>query len=96
MEKIAVSSEGPDMDARVDPRFGRAAGFMIIDSAKPWHSSTSTMVRPRSWRKGPAFRPPKSLPPPAPEVLLTGFVGPKAFQALNCRRYHKSARMSTT
>ena len=31
MEKIAVSSEGPDMDARVDPRFGRAAGFIIID-----------------------------------------------------------------
>ncbi|NTV74061.1 MAG: dinitrogenase iron-molybdenum cofactor biosynthesis protein, partial [Holophaga sp.] len=31
MRKIAVSSEGPDLDGPVDPRFGRAAGFIIVD-----------------------------------------------------------------
>jgi len=31
MRKIAVSSEGPTLDSPVDPRFGRAAGFVIID-----------------------------------------------------------------
>ena len=30
--KIAVSSEGPGLDSMVDPRFGRAAGFVLVDT----------------------------------------------------------------
>ena len=29
--KVAVSSEGPGLDSQVDPRFGRAGGFVIVD-----------------------------------------------------------------
>ena len=32
MSKIAITSEGPSLDDRVDPRFGRAAGFVIVDT----------------------------------------------------------------
>jgi predicted Fe-Mo cluster-binding NifX family protein len=32
-KRIAVSSEGPGMDDQVDPRFGRAAGFVVVDLA---------------------------------------------------------------
>ncbi len=31
MVKIAVSCEEPGLDSLVDPRFGRAAGFCIVD-----------------------------------------------------------------
>ena len=29
--KVAVSSEGPGLESQVDPRFGRAGGFVIVD-----------------------------------------------------------------
>ena len=31
MQKIAISSEGPTLDDLVDPRFGRAGGFVVVD-----------------------------------------------------------------
>ena len=30
--KIAISSQGQTLDSQIDPRFGRAAYFLIIDS----------------------------------------------------------------
>ena len=29
--KVAISSEGPGLESLVDPRFGRAGGFVIVD-----------------------------------------------------------------
>jgi len=31
--KIAVSSQGPGLDSQIDPRFGRTAYLLIIDTA---------------------------------------------------------------
>lgn len=31
MKKIAVCSQGPELDSEVDPRFGRCAYFVIVD-----------------------------------------------------------------
>jgi predicted Fe-Mo cluster-binding NifX family protein len=31
MNLIAVTSEGPSLDDQIDPRFGRAAGFVVVD-----------------------------------------------------------------
>ena len=33
-EIIAISSEGPTLNDAVDPRFGRAAGFVLVDEAE--------------------------------------------------------------
>ena len=30
--KIAVTSQGPDLSSQVDPRFGRASGFIVLDT----------------------------------------------------------------
>ena len=82
MEKIAVSSEGPDMDARVDPRFGRAAGFLIIDPdtmAFEYVDNGSSQVM----AQGAGIQAAEIVAATGARVLLTGFVGPKAFQALN-------------
>ncbi|MBU1611472.1 MAG: DUF134 domain-containing protein, partial [Proteobacteria bacterium] len=32
MTMIAITSEGPGLESRVDPRFGRAAGFVIVNT----------------------------------------------------------------
>jgi predicted Fe-Mo cluster-binding NifX family protein len=82
MEKIAVSSESPDMDARVDPRFGRAAGFMIVDPetmAFEYVDNGSSQVM----AQGAGIQAAEIVAATGARVLLTGFVGPKAFQALN-------------
>lgn len=82
MDKIAVSSEGPDMDARVDPRFGRAAGFVIIDPetmAFEYVDNGSSQVM----AQGAGIQAAEIVAATGARVLLTGFVGPKAFQALS-------------
>jgi predicted Fe-Mo cluster-binding NifX family protein len=82
MEKIAVSSESPDLDARVDPRFGRAAGFVIVDpetmAFEYVDNGTSQVMA-----QGAGIQAAEIVAAAGARVLLTGFVGPKAFQALS-------------
>lgn len=80
--KIAVSSEGPSLDARVDPRFGRAAGFLIIDPESlefNFIDNGSSQVM----SQGAGIQAAEIVSQTGAKILLTGFVGPKAFQALN-------------
>jgi predicted Fe-Mo cluster-binding NifX family protein len=81
MKKIAVSAEGPDLDGRVDPRFGRAAGFMIVDPqsmAFEYVDNGASQVL----AQGAGIQAAETVAAAGAGVLLTGFVGPKAFRAL--------------
>ena len=81
MEKIAISSEGPSLEDRVDPRFGRAAGFVIVDPATmdfEYHDNGAGQVR----AQGAGIQAAETVARAGVTVLLTGYVGPKAFQAL--------------
>lgn len=82
MEKIAVSCDGPSLDARVDPRFGRAAGFLVVDSETlnfEYLDNGSTQVM----SQGAGIQAAEIVAGTGATVVLTGFVGPKAFQALS-------------
>ena len=82
MNKIAVSSEGPDLDARVDPRFGRAAGFVVVDPqtmAFEYVDNGASQVM----AQGAGIQAAEIVAGTGARVVLTGFVGPKAFQALS-------------
>jgi predicted DNA-binding protein (UPF0251 family)/predicted Fe-Mo cluster-binding NifX family protein len=82
MRKIAVSSEGPDLDGPVDPRFGRAAGFVIIDP----DTMTSEYVdnaASQGMAQGAGIQTAELMTRHGVGVVLTGYVGPKAFQALS-------------
>jgi len=82
MEKIAISSEGPDLDTRVDPRFGRAAGFVIVDPetmAFEYVDNGASQVM----AQGAGIQAAEIVAATGARILLTGFVGPKAFRALN-------------
>ena len=82
MRKIAVSSEGSDLDGPVDPRFGRAAGFVIIDP----DTMTSEYVdnaASQAMAQGAGIQAAELMTRHGVGVVLTGYVGPKAFQALS-------------
>ncbi|MGD9098236.1 MAG: NifB/NifX family molybdenum-iron cluster-binding protein [Desulfobacterales bacterium] len=82
MKKIAVTAESPNLDARVDPRFGRAAGFVVVDPdtmAFDYVDNGASQVM----AKGAGIQAAEIVADTGARVLLTGFVGPKAFQALS-------------
>nr|WP_320132708.1 NifB/NifX family molybdenum-iron cluster-binding protein [uncultured Holophaga sp.] len=81
MTRIAITSEGPTLQDAVDPRFGRAGGFMVVDSETLEstyvdNGSTQTLAQ------GAGIQAAENISRAGAEVLLTGFVGPKAFAAL--------------
>ncbi len=82
MSKIAITAESPDLDARVDPRFGRAAGFVVVDPdtmAFDYFDNGNSQVM----AQGAGIQAAEIVARTGARVLLTGFVGPKAFQALS-------------
>lgn len=81
MTKIAVTSEGPNMTDRVDPRFGRAGGFVVVDV----ETMASTYVdngSSQSMSHGAGIQAAENIVNAGAGVLLTGYVGPKPFAAL--------------
>lgn len=85
MRLIAITSEGPNLDDRVDTRFGRAAGFVIVDLENMetrYIDNGATQVM----SQGAGIRAAEILAGAGAEFVLTGFVGPKAFQALSAAK----------
>lgn len=81
MSKIAISCEGPSLDDAVDPRFGRAAGFLIVDpdtlESEYVNNGASQVMA-----QGAGIQAAEIVAGAGAGVLLTGYVGPKAFRAL--------------
>ena len=81
MEKIAVSAEGPTLDDALDPRFGRAAGFLIVNPQTLEHEYVDNGVS-QAMSQGAGIQAAEIVVRAGAKVVLTGYVGPKAFQAL--------------
>ncbi len=82
MKKIAVSSYGPTLDDKVDPRFGRAGGFVVVDvntKETQYIDNGGSQVM----SHGAGIQAAEIVAKAGAEVLLSGYVGPKAFQALS-------------
>lgn len=81
MTKIAITSEGPKLTDRVDPRFGRAGGFVVVDL----ETMDTTYVDnggSQAMSHGAGIQAAENIVQAGAGVLLTGYVGPKAFAAL--------------
>jgi predicted Fe-Mo cluster-binding NifX family protein len=79
--KIAVTSTGKDLDAPLDPRFGRAARFVIYDL----ESSTFEIidnVQNLTAAQGAGVQAAETVVRAGATALLTGHCGPKAFRVL--------------
>ncbi len=82
VKKVAVSSEGPTLDDRVDPRFGRAGGFAVVDleTMEVEYVDNGTS---QAMAQGAGIQAAETVANAGAQVLLTGYVGPKAFTALS-------------
>lgn len=80
--KIAVSSSGNDLSSEVDPRFGRAANFIIVDSETMAFEVVENKQN-LNMPQGAGIQAGKIVADSGAKVVLTGNCGPKAFAVLN-------------
>ena len=78
--KIAVSATGQDIEANVDPRFGRAQYFLIVDTETMQAEAVSNSNAMAGGGAGIASA--QLVANKSAEVVLTGNCGPNAFSAL--------------
>lgn len=79
--KICVTAAGNTLDAPVDPRVGRAAYFMIVDSeTMAFEAVPNTAVGAMS---GAGIQAAQTIVGKGVSAVITGNVGPNAFQALS-------------
>ena len=81
MQKIAISSEGPTLDDLVDPRFGRAGGFVVVDLPDMSVSYIDNGAS-QTMSMGAGIETAERVANAGVQVVLSGYVGPKAFDAL--------------
>jgi predicted Fe-Mo cluster-binding NifX family protein len=80
--KIAVTSQGTDLDSQVDPRFGRSAYILIVDSENFDFQVIDNSVNVNAM-KGAGIQAAGTIVNGGADVLLTGFCGPNAYKALS-------------
>ena len=79
--KVAVTSKGTDIDSEVDPRFGRAAYILIVDTETFDFEALDNQENVNAL-KGAGIQAASMVSKKGAEVLLTGFCGPNAFKAM--------------
>ena len=80
--KVAITSRGTDLDSEVDPRFGRAAYILIVDSFSLVVQVLDNSENVNAF-KGAGIQTATMVCDKRVEVLLTGSCGPNAFKILN-------------
>lgn len=79
--KIAVTAKGTKLASEVDPRFGRAAYILIVDTTDMKIEVLDNTVNVNAF-KGAGIQAATMIADRGAEVLLTGFCGPNAFRTL--------------
>lgn len=80
--KLAVTSKGTTLDSEVDPRFGRAAYLLIVDSESLEFEVIDNSENVDAF-KGAGIQAATTISKAGAEVLLTGFCGPNAFKTVS-------------
>jgi len=79
--KIAISSSGSTLEAPVDPRFGRAAKFLLVDTesgAVEVHDNVQNL----NAAQGAGIQSAETVARLGAGAVITGHCGPKAFRVL--------------
>ncbi len=79
--KICITSEGKTLDAKVDSRFGRCSNFVIVDTETgAFEALENTNAQ---FQGGAGIQSGQLMASKGIKAVLTGNVGPNAFQTLN-------------
>ena len=83
--KIAITSQGTDLDAAVDQRFGRAAHILVVNPETLEFEVLDNSENGNSF-KGAGISAAAMVSDKGAEILITGFCGPNAFKTLDAAR----------
>lgn len=79
--RVAISASGTTLDSAVDPRFGRAAKFLLLDTdtgAVEAHDNVQSL----NAAQGAGIQSAETVSRLGAAVIITGHCGPKAFRTL--------------
>jgi predicted Fe-Mo cluster-binding NifX family protein len=79
--KIAITSKGKDLDSQMDPRFGRAAYIIIVDTLNHGFEVLDNSENVNAF-KGAGIQAAVMVSDRGAKVLLTGYCGPNGFKTL--------------
>lgn len=79
--RIAVSSDGTHLDAKVDPRFGRAARFLIYDTDNESIEIIDNNLNLQA-SQGAGIQTAETIARKNVDIVISGNIGPKALRAL--------------
>ncbi|MGC9329715.1 MAG: NifB/NifX family molybdenum-iron cluster-binding protein [Candidatus Hinthialibacter sp.] len=80
--KVAVSSQGSTLQSPVDPRFGRARYFLVVDTETKeftCHDNTQNLNAPQ----GAGIQAARNVLNLGVDAVITGNLGPKSFSTLS-------------
>ena len=80
--KITVSATGKDMSSNVDPRFGRAKYFIVVDTDTN-EAAAHDNAQNLNAAQGAGIQAGETVARLGAAAVVTGNVGPKAFRILN-------------
>ena len=79
--KLVLSSVGPDLNAQIDPRFGRCEWLVTVDSdSLDFDCSQNPAI---TLSQGAGIQAAQFVVDSQAEALVTGHVGPNAFQVID-------------
>ena len=79
--KVAVTAQGRELSSPVDPRFGRAQCFIVVDTETGEFSAADNSQNLNA-AQGAGIQAGKHVVDLGVQALITGHVGPKAFATL--------------
>lgn len=91
--KICITAQGNTLESQVDPRFGRCQYFIFLDSES---DAVESMENPHKDGGGAGIQVGQEMAQQKVDVVLTGNVGPNAFQTLQAAGIKVVAGVSGT
>ena len=79
--KIVVTAQGAEMESPVDPRFGRAKYFVLVDTETGQHQAHNNSQNLNA-PQGAGIQAAQTVAQLGAEVALSGHVGPRAYATL--------------
>jgi predicted Fe-Mo cluster-binding NifX family protein len=84
--KIAISTASGDFDASLDPRFGRGANFVVVDTeTEEWEAFPNPAINASG---GAGVQAAQFITDQGAQAAISGDFGPKAYQALAAAGVH--------